>query len=92
VRLAERNDFMPRATQPVVQQQHQVPPKQGQRGLRGTHEKIVSDFALFWRSRIRVRYRTRGCYLSPRHHGARGVVATLTQLGRPNTGSRDGLA
>jgi hypothetical protein len=64
LRLAERNDFMPRATQPVVQQQHQVPPKQGQRGLRGTHEKIVSDFALFWRSRIRVRYRARGCYLA----------------------------
>jgi hypothetical protein len=38
---------MPPATQPVVQQQHRVPPKQAQRGLRGTHEKIVSDFALF---------------------------------------------
>jgi hypothetical protein len=39
LRLAERNDFMPPTAPPVMQQQQQIQPKQGQRGPMRKHDK-----------------------------------------------------
>jgi hypothetical protein len=39
LRLAERHDFMPRAAEPVVQQQGQIRPQQAQRRPTGEREK-----------------------------------------------------